>query len=152
MFFSEEPFLGLFFSETTERRLRQEEICQRIRFLMGGCVVSIALCRRGGENPGRNEEIRSETEGQCVGGRMLMRGGVLAASSWSGWRGECCRRRGGRRGLSCASGTRGRKSDATQQYTRTKTKEIGVLQQKMMSGASPFIISTYIRLFAVESV
>ena len=25
-------------------------------------------------------------------------------------------------------------------------------QQKMMSGASPFIISTYIRLFAVESV
>ena len=87
MFFSEEPFLGLFFSETTERRLRQEEICQRIRFLMGGCVVSIALCRRGGENPGRNEEIRSETEGQCVGGsdadaRRRLSGVVVVGMDW----------------------------------------------------------------------
>ena len=54
---------------------------------MSGCVVAWALCRRGGEIHGRNGEIRSGNEGQCVGGsdagaRRRLGGVVVVGMAW----------------------------------------------------------------------
>ena len=54
---------------------------------MGGCVVSIALCRRGGENPGRNEEIRSGNRrtvrrGSDADARRRLSGVVVVGMAW----------------------------------------------------------------------
>ena len=88
---------------------------------------------------------------RCVGV-----GSCWCAASWRrrcGW--ESMKNGGGDtavgRRLSCARGSQERKGDAIQQYTRTKTKEIGVRQQEMMD-MSKSIHHQHLHPFAVESV
>ena len=113
-------------------------------------VGAKVLRSAGGRNP-RGKGDSWQKKRRCAGV-----GSCWCAASWRRRRGWESMKNGGGdtavgRRLSCARGSRERKSNATQQYTRTKTKEIGVRQQKMMD-RSKSIHHQHLHPFAVESV